>query len=120
MVKKLLAPFCIISGIIFYVLLDAPNGEALRWPGVSLIVIGIIITIAMQFPSLSLSKSQPSTQKTPVAAFILLIIAIVAFMFVVLAPSYTSVAIITSIGIPAGILGLSLLLINPFIRRGNK
>ncbi len=43
MIFKILAPLLIAFGWFLYIVLDGPNGQAVRWPGVSLMALGFLL-----------------------------------------------------------------------------
>lgn len=43
MIFKILSPLLIAFGWFLYIVLDGPNGQAVRWPGVSLMAFGFLL-----------------------------------------------------------------------------
>ena len=117
MIIKIISPILIALGWYLYVLLDHGNNGAVRWPGMSLIAIGLLLIPTYHF--VSYKEGSPKLQKPKSSLFklslILIFLAVVCFGIIFLYSGFQGLVWL----IPASLFalaGLLMLLASLFVK----
>ena len=120
MIFKILSPLLIAFGWFLYIVLDGPNGQAVRWPGVSLMALGFLL---IPFYHLFPVYGGKLVAKKPLNLFfkisiILIVISLLAFCGLIFAEGFDAFWFFYAT-IFFGVLGLLTLVISLFTPSNN-